>query len=473
MRAGTWSTDRDVSAARTSWQRAERVARAVLEHGGGVRAAGLLSRALLWLGHAAEAEEVLARFDAADLDERQLIHWGVSRLSILFWAMGDVGRAHEVLAVLRERVEHPRARLVVDAVASAMAVHENKISEGLAAAEHVLSAPHAPKPAVDFAAFTAGLAMPVAGRGGDFEPIAARCRAEQEGTEVIIRILVLYCDVLALTYIGELDLADKRAAGYADFASAGQFLGWAIAKIRSGLVATHRGKFPDAISSIEEALATMETEAPLPWRLPARVLLARAYAGLGRTADAERVLANAAEHAGPFVALHAPQVTIAQSWLAAAKGLQPNAVELAHVAADSARESGQYAVEAEALHLAARFGDPTVAARLEALSYRVEGRLVPLYARHADALAAGDGQGLDAVSTELERVGVLLSAMDTAAQAALLHERAGERHRSLESAARARRLASECGGATTPAIESLAHDLPPVMSRKRQIADSG
>jgi class 3 adenylate cyclase len=458
MRAGTWSTDRDIAAARTSWQRAERIARAALEGGGGVRATLLLSRALLWLGHAAKAEEVLAHFDAADLDEKQLAHWGVSRLSILFWAIGDVDRAHELLAVLRERVEHRRARLVVDGIASAMAVHENKISEGLAAAEQVLADPHAPKPAVDFAAFSAGLAMPVAGRGGDFAPIAARCRAEQQATDVMIRILVFYCDVLALTYLGDLDLADKRAADYADFASAGQFLGWAVAKIRSGLVATHRGKFRDAISLIEDALTAMETEAPLPWRLPARVLLARAYAGLGRTDDAERVLADAGEHAGPFVALHAPQVTIVESWLAAAKGAHRRAVELARAAADAARESGQYAVEAEALHHAARFGDATVAGRLEALSGRVQGRLVPLYARHAQALAARHGDALDAVSTEFEGVGLLLSAADSAAQAALTHERIGQQHRSLESAARARRLVAECDGATTPAVDSLSHN---------------
>jgi hypothetical protein len=461
MRAGTWSTDRDVAAAQSSWQRAERIARAGLERGGGVRAALLLSRALLWLGHAAEAEAVLAQFDAADLDELQLAQWGVFRLSILFWAIGDVERAHELLEVLRKRVEHRRSRLVVDGIASAIAVHENEIGEGLAAAEQVLADPHAPKPAVDFAAFSAGLAMPVAGRGGDFEPIAARCRAEQEATDVMIRILVLYCDVLALTYLGDLDLADKRAADYADFASAGQFLGWAVAKIRSGLVATHRGKFRDAISLIENALTTLDNEPPLPWRLPARVLLARAYAALGRTADAERVLADAGEHAGPFVALHDPQVTIVESWLAAAKGAHRRAVDLARAAADNARESGQYAVEAEALHHAARFGDGTVAGRLEALSGGVQGRLVPLYARHAHALATSDGQALDAVSTEFECVGLLLSATDSAAQAALIHERVGQRHKSLESAARARRLAAECGGATTPAIESLSQNTHP------------
>jgi hypothetical protein len=46
---------------------------------------------------------------------------------------------------------------------------------------------------------------------------AARCRAEQRPTDGMIRVMVRYGDVLALTYTGQLDLADKRAADYADF----------------------------------------------------------------------------------------------------------------------------------------------------------------------------------------------------------------------------------------------------------------
>ena len=240
----------------------ERLARAAFERGGGLRAAELLSRALWWQGHPVQAEEILARFDPENLDELQLVQWGIIRVSILFWSMDDVERAHQVLALLRERVQHPSLKLVVEATGSLMAVHENKIAEGLAAAEHVLADPHAPKQAIDSAAFSAGLAMPVAGRGGDFEPIAARCRAEQKATDGMIRVMVRYCDVLALTSIGELDLADRRAAEYAEFSSAGQFLGWAIAKIMAGLVAAYRGKFPDAISSIEQALAALGCRGP-------------------------------------------------------------------------------------------------------------------------------------------------------------------------------------------------------------------
>jgi DNA-binding CsgD family transcriptional regulator len=447
----------------------ERLSRAAVERGGGLRAAALLSRALLWQGHPVQADEILTRFDPANLNELQLVQWGIPRLSILFWSMGDVERANRVLAMLRARVEHPSLKLIVDAVGAAMAVHENRIAEGLAAAERVLSDLEAPNQAVEFAAFAAGLAMPVAGRGGDFEPIAARCRAEQKPTDGMIRVMTRYGDVLALTYIGELDLADRRVAEYMEFSSAGQFLGWAIAKIMAGLVETYRGKFRDAISSFEQALAALNAEDPLPWRLPARPLLARAYAALGRPEQAKRVLDDAKEHTGRHLALHDPQLMIAKSWLAAAKGGERSAIDLARSAADIARSAGQYAAEAEALHHAARFGDRTVVRRLGELADRVNGPIAAIYARHASAVSTSDADALDAVSAEFEAAGLMLSAADAAAQAVPLHDRAGERRNSTESAARAVKLAARCGGATTPAVRSAARPLP-VTGREREIA---
>jgi DNA-binding NarL/FixJ family response regulator len=447
----------------------ERIARAAFERGGGVREAELLSRALLWQGHPAQADEILTRFDPADLDELQLVQWAIPRLSILFWSMGDVTRANEVLAPLRQRVQHPSLKLAVAAVGAAMAVHENRIAEGITDAERVLADPHAPKQAIDWAAFAAGLAMPVAGRGADFEPIAVRCRAEQKSTEGMIRVMVRYCDVLALTSIGELDLADRRAADYAEFSSAGQRLAWAVAKVAAGLVAVYRGNFPAAISALEQAVAAQEAEVSMPWRLPARILLAKAYAALGRADDAERVFGDADEHTGPHLALHSPQMIVAKSWHAAAKGLERRAIEFARAAADAAHKAGQYAVEAEALHTAARFGDRAVASRLAELAERVGGRVVAIYARHAAAVAASDGSALDAVSMEFEGAGLILSAADSAGQAAPLHERAGERRKYAESAARALRLAAQCGGLTTPATRLAAQPLP-VTSREREIA---
>jgi DNA-binding NarL/FixJ family response regulator len=213
----------------------------------------------------------------------------------------------------------------------------------------------------------------------------------------------------------------------------------------------------------------LAAEAPLPWRLPARLLLVRAYAALGRTEEAQRVLIDATEHTGDFVALHEPQRTLANACVAAAKGMERRAIELALAAADDARQAGQYAVEAEALHHAARFGDRTVADRLAALTDRVHGSVVALQARHASAVAAADPAELGAVSLDLERAGLLLSAADAAAQAAPLRDSAGEQRESIEAAARARRLADQCGGATTPAVKIAARPLP-LTFREREIA---
>ena len=447
----------------------ERLARTAFEHGDGLRAGELLSRAVLWQGRPGEADAILAQFNPDDLDELQLVLWGIPRLSTLFWSMGEVAEAHNILSLMRQRVTHPALRLIVEATGAAMAVHQNKIEDGIAAAEAVLADPAAPKQAVDFAAFAAGLAMPVAGRGAEFEPIAARCRAEQKPTDGMIRWMIRYGDILALTHTGRLDLADQRVADYSRFSSEGQFVGWAIAKIMAGLVATYRGKFHQAIAAFEQALAALNAENSLPWRLPGRLLLARAYAALGRTAEAERVLADANEHAGPHLDLHEPMAMIAKAWLAASRGAERTGVDLARAAADIAHRAGQYAAEAEALHHAARFGDRTVAARLGALAKRVDGTVAGLYARHAAAVAGSDPRALDAVSTDFENAGLLLSAADAAAQAVVLYERSGLNRHTTEAAARALRLARLCGGATTPAIRAAAQPLP-ISSREREIA---
>ena len=112
--------------------------------------------------------------------------------------------------------------------------------------------------------------------------------------------------------------------------------------------------------------------------------------------------------------------------------------------------SGQFAVEAEALHDAVRFGDRKLSHRLQSLAVCIDGPLPQLYARHAAALADSDGDALDAVSIDFEQAGLLLSAADAAAQAAGFHEQRNARRAEIESVTRAMRLASLCGGALLP-----------------------
>jgi DNA-binding CsgD family transcriptional regulator len=197
--------------------------------------------------------------------------------------------------------------------------------------------------------------------------------------------------------------------------------------------------------------------------------LARAYAALGQADHAARVLSDAKEHTGSQVAIHDPAILIAESWLIAARGSDRAAVDAARRAATKAARAGQYALEAEALHHAARFGDRTVASRLAELAKRVAGPVVGLQAAHAGAVAEKDADRLDAVSARFEDARVLLSAADAAAQAAVLHEAAHDVVRAAESASRATRLALASGEVTSPALRAAVHPLP-ISGREREIA---
>ncbi|MGK3939609.1 LuxR C-terminal-related transcriptional regulator [Streptomyces caeruleatus] len=128
----------------------------------------------------------------------------------------------------------------------------------------------------------------------------------------------------------------------------------------------------------------------------------------------------------------------AETWRAAARGDLPAALGVA----------GQ---------------DPYDAVRLGAPE-RAVGRLTGVFAAHAEALARGDGPGLDRAAQALEERGFLLFAAEAYAQAAGAH-----RDPSAARTARTRAvaLARRCQGARTPALAGLV--LGELTARQRQI----
>ncbi len=448
----------------------ERFAQAALDGGGGLAAADLLARALLWQGSAEAADDTLTAFDPADFDQVQLVQWGLTRISNLFWSMGDSDRADDVLSLVSERVDHPALALVVEGIRSACALFEGRLNEALTRAQLVLDSHGASPWAVEWACFGGGLARALAGRGDEVAELAERGQAVESKTDGLLRFPAGFGEVLGLTLTGRFDTAEQRAGRYLEFSTAGQFLGWALANIVMGTVDLARGRLQEAVGRCEQSLAALDTTAAAAWGFPARIVLAQSYAGLGRTEDARRVLADARQRAGRYVAVFEPQLLLTAAWVAAAQGVTGAAVARARVAADAAAEAGQFAIEAEALHTAARFGDDTVTARLSELASEIDGSLVGVYARHADAVAAGDGSGLDAAAAEFDSAGALLSAADAAAQAATAHDGAGDRVALATSSARAQRLSALCGGLRTPAMVVAAHPLP-LTVREREIAN--
>jgi len=137
-------------------------------------------------------------------------------------------------------------------------------------------------------------------------------------------------------------------------------------------------------------------------------------------------------------------------------------------AADTARASGQFAVEVLCLQTATQSGDRTSGPRLNELQAIVEGPRIGVAARFAAALRADDAAELAAVSEEFERMGDLVGDVDAAAHAAVVYRRDDRRGSALGCSTRADALAERCGGASTPALRRATERLP-LTDREREI----
>jgi DNA-binding NarL/FixJ family response regulator len=119
----------------------------------------------------------------------------------------------------------------------------------------------------------------------------------------------------------------------------------------------------------------------------------------------------------------------------------------------------------------ARLGQPArVASTLHRAVVGVQGRLAPIYAAHASALAVQDGPALDTVADAFVSVGANLLAAEAAAEAAHAHRVAGRRSPALVSTRTATVLAATCQGAHTPALDLLAPQPLDLTRREQEIA---
>jgi ATP/maltotriose-dependent transcriptional regulator MalT len=448
---------------------AERLARAAVDQDGGLVAAELLARTLLWQGRAPESEAILAAFDPDCLTEFELARWGMARIANLQWSIGDAEAAAGILKMLQQRITHPRVQVGVDSLAAALAVLDNRLDEAAALADKVLADPAAPPIAVGWAVFGGGMAAALRGCTADAARFAARGHEVYDEIDGLLRFLLALGEVRALTLAGDFAAAQARSGDIVRITSPGQYRARAMANVLAGTVELGRGQLRVAVGRLEETLAALSGEAAASWNVPARLLLAQCYCGLGYDQAAAPLVAELRELVSRAATMFEPAVRIAEAWLAGAMGQVSGAVTMALHAADLAAESGQRAIELLALHAAARFGDKTCLPRIVEVAAVIGGPLAAVDAAHATGLMNNDGAAVFSASREFERIGALLSAADAAAQAAALFDAAGQRRHSLEAAAAADRLAKECGGLKTPAL--LANSQPlPLSPRELEIA---
>ena len=446
----------------------ERLARAAVSRGGGLEASELLARSLLWQGKAAESEETLSLFNPDTMNELELVRWGTARIANLQWSMGDAEGADEVLKLLRSKVTQPGLRLLVDGVASASLLFENRLDEAVAHAERVLADPAASAAAVEWAVFGGALALALMGRVDEVALVAERGRQNKVGG--LLRYLTAFGEVWALALAGEFDSAEIRSADIVRISSAGQYLAWGMANVLRGTIELARGRFLDTVPRMEQTVAALTSESAASWSFPARLLLAQSYCALGRVEPGAKMVAELRTRFGRHVALFGPQLRIADSWLAAAEGNVSGAIVLALDAARLAKESGQRAIEMLALHDAVRYGDRSSLARLVEVAHATGGRLATALAAHAAAVTDRNPDAIYAAAQQLEQIGALLLAADAAAQAAAAYQAAGDRRHAGEASGTAHRLAATCGGLRTPALQLAGSPLP-LTVREREMAN--
>jgi DNA-binding NarL/FixJ family response regulator len=448
----------------------ERLARAAVNRDGGLLTSELLARSLLWQGKGAEAEQILGAFDPDGMSELDMVRWGTARIANLQWSMGDAAGADEVLQLLQRRISHPALRLVIDGVASATQAFANRLDAAAAASKRVLDDPSASPPAVEWAVFGGALSAALTGRAADAAAIVARGRQVEHKVDGLLRYPTAYGEIRALTLVGDFDTAEARSGDIVQVSSPGQYLAWGMANVLVGTVEVARGRFTLAAPRMEETVAALAAESAASWSFPAGMLLAQSQCVLGHVGAGAKTVAELRTRVDRHVAVFEPQFRLVEAWLAAAQGHVSGAISGAVEAADLAKESGQRAVEMLALHDAARFGDQSSLQRLVDVAASIDGRLAAVHAAYAAALLASDAAKVRDAATEFEAVGVLLSAADAAAQAAVLFQAADDRRHAVEAAATADRLAAACGGVHTPALEITSQPLP-LSPREREIAN--
>lgn len=218
----------------------------------------------------------------------------------------------------------------------------------------------------------------------------------------------------------------------------------AVADVLRGRVYLVEGRLGPARIALLGALEALRDTRSV-WEFRATSYLCQTHAALDMVTDARSALARLDDLAGADDIGSGVDLAMCRGWVAAAEGYTDQACAHARSAAQAAAQLRLPAVEADALHVAARFGDRSVAPRLAELGAQAGSRLVAAQARHAEAVASDDGIELDSTAGEFEKLGALLSAAYAAAQAAAAHADSGEQRRSIKSAQTANRLAAACG----------------------------
>jgi DNA-binding NarL/FixJ family response regulator len=232
-----------------------------------------------------------------------------------------------------------------------------------------------------------------------------------------------------------------------------------------------QGNIPAAVKLLHEALAGAEKHSLTTGLRPASCFaLAEAHAKLGQPDAANAAITEARRRVPADYLFMQTGLAVASGWALAASGCLTEAISIAHAAGEDARNRNQPTYELVCVQVAAQWGDTSGATRARELADELAFPIADAVARHTESLLADDGEGLLAASADYRALGDRVAAADAAAQAAVAFSRNQQRKRSLNAAALAQQLATDCGGLCTPALRNPVGGQP-LTGRQREIIE--
>ena len=448
---------------------AELMAQRALELGAGVEAGQLMAGALQLQGRIDEALQVFEALNGTTDEEIAAI--AVSKSQLYAFYLGRPDEARTTLARAESDVIDDSSRhqlMVARALMVQAAGHLEETLEICAPLREptVDSRARIPAVIVSMTSWTLG-AQPLQAIAAG-EAVAEEARhsltempwapSQLEGT----RSLALYMS-------GQVHrMLDEGQAGYDRALAEGDEWAQAIFALGSGVGALQEGRVRTGAHRLLESVSLQRRHGSF-YLQSALLYLACALAMCGDIDEAESALAEATQMTAGIPVLFESESRRVKACVLAAHGRTTAAQESALEGADIAEASGVWSFAAWALHDAARFGAASLAARrLRQIEPRAEGELIPLLARHAEALAAKDPEALDLISTDLENLGLILFAAEASAIAASLFL---DRDRGAESSAallRSVALSRRCEGAVSPALRR--RHAAPLSEREMEVA---
>lgn len=419
-------------------------------------AAGVRAMNLVLLGRGEQAETAL-RDMAADGDVPDGHHWATVRAANLVWMLGKPQDASVILDGLAAAPETPAQvaeHLAVQACLDAVSARCELAAEKARAALDSGALP-------DFHTMMASVALIMAmGALGEVDELAGvaeqelrRATTSFQASHMRFWFAGVYGRACRLT--GRIDEFVSTARQLADSARDVPGLAYANLAFLLGYAELARGAVAEAARLVHEAVAGVQIHGVITGLRPASYFaLAEAHAKLGQAGEANDAVAEARSCVPPDYLFMHTALSLASGWAMAASGRLSEAVAGVQKAARLARDRGQPTHELACIQAAAQWGDTSQAARARELAEALSLPVADAVALHAEALLAGDGEGLLVASAAYRRIGDRAAAADAAAQASAAFTDSQQRKRGLYAAALAGELADECGGLCTPALRT-------------------